>query len=125
MRARLAVALGLASASLLLAIVFAIMMWGCGAMEASPGNPGTCVPVFHPFTPVWAVFAVAGGVALWFGRAWPAVVLGSVGLALGILSGFSAGFYGIGCGALLLAAGASDVRRLRARRAGPPDDRVQ
>lgn len=115
MRKRLAIALGLSSASLALAATFGILMWTCGAMEqGASSGPGVddaesygprCVSVFHPGAPVWAVFAIAGGVALWFGKAWPAVALGAIGLALGILSGFSAGFYGIGCGALLLAAG--------------------
>jgi hypothetical protein len=112
MEKRLAVALGLASASFLLAVAFAIVMGACGAMEqGSSTDPDVgsygprCVSVFHPFAPVWAAFALLGLASLWWWRAWPVVVLGSVSLALGVLAGFSAGFYGLGCGALLLAAG--------------------
>jgi hypothetical protein len=105
MDTRRAIAVGLAFASFLLAVAFAIVMGACGAMQASPGDPGSCVPVFHPLAPVWAAFALIGMASLWWWRAWPAITLGAIGLALGVISGFSAGFYGIGCGALLLAAG--------------------
>ena len=118
MRKRLLVALALAFASFLLAMAFAIVMGVCGAMEQGAstdpaiGSYGPrCVPVFHPFAPVWAGFALLGMASLWWWRPWPVVVLGSVGLVLGVLAGFSAGSYGIGCGALLLASGLVAVRR--------------
>ena len=124
MDARRAVAIGLALASLGLAVTFGVMMAACGAMEqGSSWDAATnrtvsygprCVPVFYPLAPVWAVAAVGGAAGLWRGLAWPAIALGAAGTALGVVAGFSAGFFGIGCGALLLAAG------LVGRRRAPP-----
>jgi ABC-type phosphate/phosphonate transport system permease subunit len=111
------VAIALALASLGLAVTFAIVMYNCGAMETSQSSPpqptdGThCVSVFHPFSPVWAAFAILGALGLWWRKAWPAIALGAVGTGLGVLAGFSAGFFGIGCGVLLLAAGLVGRRR--------------
>lgn len=115
MQTRTAIALGLASASFALAAAFGVLTGLCGAMEQGSSTDfetgetesygPRCVSAFYPLVPVWAAFAVLGGAALWSGRAWPAVVLGSVGLALGAVTGLSSGFFGIGCGALLLAAG--------------------
>lgn len=105
MRGRLVAAFVLAGGSLALAAAFGVLTAVCGGMEASPGGEARCVPAFHPWVPFWAGFALAGGVGFAFGRAWPAIALGAVGLAMGVLSGFSAGLWGIGAGGLLLAAG--------------------
>lgn len=111
MRKRLAIALALAFASLALATAFGLLMWQCGRLRVEATEPGEpageaqCVSVLYPLVPVWAGFALVGAVGLWFGHAWPAITLGAIGFLLGILAGLSAGFYGIGCGALLLAAG--------------------
>ena len=112
---RQAIALALAGASLALAVTFGVLTYVCGGMEQGTSwdaatNQTTsygprCVSAFHPFTVVWAAFAAVGLAVLWKGPAWVAILLGAVGLGLGVLAGFSAGFFGIGCGALLLAAG--------------------
>ncbi|HUR24592.1 MAG TPA: hypothetical protein VM327_01080 [Candidatus Thermoplasmatota archaeon] len=105
MRTGLVIAIALAFASFLLAVAFGVLTAVCGRMQASPGHEASCVSSFYPLVPVWAGFAVLGGAGLWFRKAWPAVTLGTVGLALGVVTGLSSGFFGIGCGALLLAAG--------------------
>ena len=115
MQRRRLVAFLLAAASLALAAAFGVMTWLCGGLEQGESWDAAtdetvsygprCVPALHPWAPLWAGFAVAGLAGLAARRAWPAIALGAVGLALGVLSGFSAGYYGIGCGALLLAAG--------------------
>lgn len=105
------VALGLAGASLLLAVAFGVLTCVCGGAEVEPNREGdppndaTCASRLHPFAPIWAAFAVMGGIGLWFEMRRPAAVLGGLGFALGIVSGLSAGFYGVGSGALLPAAG--------------------
>ncbi|MEA3135924.1 MAG: hypothetical protein QOC71_205, partial [Thermoplasmata archaeon] len=100
MERRRIVAIGLAVASFLLAATFGIVTAVCGGTEQGSsadesGNTTSygprCVSAFHPLAPVWAVFALLGVASLWLWRAWPVVVLGAVGLALGVVSGFSAG----------------------------------
>ena len=115
MQTRMAIALGLACASFALAAAFGALTWLCGAMEQGSSTDfetgetesygPRCVSAFYPLVPVWAAFALLGGAGLWSGRAWPAIALGAVGLALGVVTGLSSGLFGIGCGALLLAAG--------------------
>ncbi len=122
MQTRLAIALGLAVLSLALAATFGILTALCGGMEQGSSvnvaaNQTTsygprCVPAFHPMVPLWASFAVVGAVGIWKSQAWIATLLGLVGLGFGIISGFSAGFFGIGCGALLLASGLVAPRRV-------------
>ena len=120
---RQAIALGLAGASLVLAAAFGVLTFVCGAMEVQANEPGQpanaphCVSAFHPFALVWAAFALVGLGTVWKGPAWVAIGLGAFGLALGVLAGLSAGFYGVGCGALLLAAGL--VGRRPASPSGP------
>lgn len=115
MEKRRAIALGLAFLSFLLAGAFGVLTAVCGGMEEGEStNVETgettsygprCVSAFYPLVPVWAALALLGMASIWFDRPWPVVILGAIGLALGVVAGFSAGFFGIGCGALLLAAG--------------------
>jgi hypothetical protein len=100
------VAFSLAAGAFLLAVGYGILLAVCGgSATGGPNDAPTCLAVFHPFVPAWAFFALLGALGLWFHRAWPAIALGSVGIALGLLALASAGYAGIGSGALLLAGG--------------------
>ena len=104
METRRAVALGLAIASLALAVAFMAISSTWDLVQTTSSGEDRVVP-FHPWAPIWIAFGGLGLAALWWRLAWPAIVLGAIGLVMGFIAGFSAGFFGLGAGALLLAAG--------------------
>lgn len=112
LRMRRAVAVGLALVALLATAALVAAGLRCGMVRASAcGTPeecdaeAECVSRVHPVALPLAALALVGGAGAW--RSLPGVPLGAgvVAAGAGTLFGLSLGFWGIGVGALLVAAG--------------------
>lgn len=107
MRATLIAALVLCWFAVVLGRVFSAMTAACGVRVREPGNPeneSQCESRLHPIGPISVALGVAAGTLILRGH--PAIALG-IGLilfGLGWLFGLSAGFFGVGAGALVIAA---------------------
>lgn len=89
---------------------------GCASAEECLAE-SVCYRSVHPFTGPLVAVSLAAVAAAWWGRRVVLLALAMPTLALGMLAGLSLGLYGVGVGALVLAAGAattpSGTRRSR------------
>ena len=116
-RRMLAVAVCLLSVAI--AMGFAYQTWRCGMRSVSETCTSTaecdakssCVSYLHPMALPYTLLGMAGAALAWMRLAYPLIVSGVVGIALGFAFGLSMGFVGIGVGALVLAAGILVMRR--------------